>query len=145
MDLTRDQKETEDIRRELAEAPNLEEYLSENQEYFSNKSVPELLDELYHKTDLSKAELARRSGMSSVYLHQIFSGRRNPSRDKLICLSIGMGSDLEDVQTLLRRCGFAELYAKDKRDAVILYGIIHGQTLHEVNDALFDYAEETLI
>ena len=100
MDLTRDKKETEDIRRELAEAPNLEEYLSENQEYFSNKSVPELLDELYHKTDLSKAELARRSGMSSVYLHQIFSGRRNPSRDKLICLSIGMGADLEDVQTL---------------------------------------------
>ena len=145
MDLTREKKKTEDIRKELAEAPNLEEYLSENQDYFATESVSELLNELYQKTDLSKAELARRSGMSSVYLHQIFSGRRNPSRDKLICLCIGMGSDLEDVQALLRRSGFAELYVKDKRDAVILYGVIHGQTLHEVNDALFDYGEETLI
>lgn len=145
MSLTQDQKKTEDIRKELAAAPNLAEYLSENQEYFSSKSVPELLEGLYRETKLSKAEVARRSGMSSVYLHQIFSGKRNPSRDKLICLCIGMNVELEGVQALLKNCGFAELYVKDKRDAVILFGITHGQSLHEINDTLFDQGVDTLI
>ena len=145
MSLTQDQKKTEDIRKELAAAPNLAEYLSENQEYFSSESVPELLEGLYRETKLSKAEVARRSGMSSVYLHQLFAGKRNPSRDRLICLSVGMGACLDDVQRLLKRCGYAELYARDKRDAIIIYGITHEQDLHEINDALFDENMDTLI
>lgn len=145
MDLVKGGKKTEDIRKELTEAPDLKEYLSENQELFIAKTVPQLLEELYRKTDLTKAELARRSGVSAVYLHQLFAGKRNPSRDRLICLAIGLGASLEEAQHLLRSCGFAELYAKDKRDAVILYGIIHRQTLHEINDALFDEGENTLI
>ena len=46
---------------------------------------------------------------------------------------------------LLKRCGYAELYARDKRDAIILYGILHGQDLHQINDALFDQGADTLI
>ncbi len=83
--------------------------------------------------------------MSSVYLHQLFAGKRNPSRDRLICLSVGMGVGLDDVQRLLRRCGYAELYARDKRDAIIIYGITHGQDLHAINDGLFDENADTLI
>ena len=83
--------------------------------------------------------------MSSVYLHQLFSGRRNPSRDKLICLSFGLGLQLEDAQELLRRSGYAELYAKDKRDAIMTFGLTHGKSLNEVNDDLFDNNVETLI
>lgn len=145
MDLVHEGKKTDDIRKELTEAPDLNEYLSENQAYFSSESVQELLNELYRKTDLTKAELARRSGVSSVYLHQLFAGKRNPSRDRLLCLAIGLGATFEDTQRLLRQSGFAELYARDKRDAVILYGITHHQKLQEVNDALFDQGENTLI
>lgn len=145
MDLIHESKKTDDIRKELTEAPDLNEYLSENQAYFSSESVQELLNELYQKTDLTKAELARRSGVSSVYLHQLFAGKRNPSRDRLLCLAIGMGSTFEDTQRLLRQSGFTELYARDKRDAIILYGITHQQKLQEVNDALFDQGENTLI
>lgn len=145
MDLIHESKKTDDIRKELTEAPDLNEYLSENQAYFSSESVQELLNELYQKTDMTKAELARRSGVSSVYLHQLFAGKRNPSRDRLLCLAIGMGSTFEDTQRLLRQSGFTELYARDKRDAIILYGITHQQKLQEVNDALFDQGENTLI
>ena len=145
MDLIQEEKKTDDIRKELTETPDLKEYLSENQDLFASESVQDLLNELYRKTDISKAELARRSGVSSVYLHQLFAGKRHPSRDRLICLAIGLGVTLDETQQLLRRSGFAELYARDKRDAVILYGITHQQTLPEVNDALFDQGEDTLI
>ena len=145
MDLLQTAKLTGEIEKELAAAPNLKEYLSESKDRFAIESIQDLLKELYAKTRLSKAEIARRSGMSSVYLHQLFAGKRNPSRDRLICLSVGMGASLDDVQRLLRRCGYAELYARDKRDAIIIYGITHGQDLHEINDALFDENVDTLI
>ena len=145
MDLMKTGKLTNDIEKELAAAPDLKEYLSESQDRFVLESVSSLLDELYKRSHLTKAEMARRSGMSSVYLHQLFAGKRNPSRDKLISLSIGMSLPLDDTQRLLKRCGYAELYARDKRDAIILYGILHGQDLHQINDALFDQGADTLI
>jgi hypothetical protein len=78
-------------------------------------------------------------------VHQLFSGIRHPSRDRLICLALGMAVTLDEMQELLRRLGHAELYAKDKRDAIIIYGISHGQTLQELNDSLFDRGAATLI
>jgi len=138
-------KDTDDLKQELMETADLDGFLSENAESFSSRSVQDLLNELYINTDLSKAELARRSGVSTVYLHQLFSGRRNPSRDKLICLMIGMSASLEDTQELLKRGGFAELYAKDKRDAIIIFGITHGKDLAQINDDLFDKQVETLM
>ncbi len=138
-------KDTDDLKQELMETADLDGFLSENAESFSSRSVQDLLNELYINTDLSKAELARRSGVSTVYLHQLFSGRRNPSRDKLICLMIGMGASLEDTQELLKRGGFAELYAKDRRDAIIIFGITHGKDLAQINDDLFDKQVETLM
>ncbi len=138
-------KDTDNLKQELMETADLDGFLSENAESFSSRSVQDLLNELYINTDLSKAELARRSGVSTVYLHQLFSGRRNPSRDKLICLMIGMGASLEDTQELLKRGGFAVLYAKDKRDAIIIFGITHGKDLAQINDDLFDKQVETLM
>ena len=67
--------------------------------------------------------------MSEVYLHQVFSGRRSPSRDRLLCLCLGLEATLEETQELLRQAGFAQLYPRHKRDAVISYGLVHGISL----------------
>ena len=75
-----EEKSTGDLRRELMEQDSIDTYIKENQTLFTDKSVAELLTELYEQKDLTKAELARRASMSEVYLHQVFSGRRNPSR-----------------------------------------------------------------
>ncbi len=40
--------------------------------------------------------------------------------------------------------GFARLYTKNRRDAIILYGILNGQDLFAVNDKLFAENEESL-
>lgn len=73
-------KSTDDLRQELMESPDLEQYLAENDAFFSSKDAAAMLNQLFKKCGLSKAALAKRSGMSDIYLHQIFSGRRNPSR-----------------------------------------------------------------
>ena len=137
-------KDTNNLRQKLMEAPSLDQFLSENQDSFNRDSICELLNRLFQKRRISKATLAKQSGMSEVYFHQVFSGRRNPSRNRLLCLCFGLNASLEETQELLKQCGFAQLYPKDRRDAIILYGILNGMDLFAVNDKLFTENEETL-
>ena len=102
-------QQNSDLRRELMEQDSIDTYIKANQTLFTDKSVAELLTELYEQKDLTKAELARRASMSEVYLHQVFSGRRNPSRDRLICLCIGLETSLDEAQAMLKGAGFAAL------------------------------------
>ena len=137
-------KDTNHLRQELMESPDLEQYLAENDAFFSSKDAAAMLNQLFKKCGLSKAALAKRSGMSDIYLHQIFSGRRNPSRSRLLCLCIGLGASLEETQELLKLCGLAQLYPKLRRDAIIIYGLTHRLSLFSINDSLFSSDEETL-
>ena len=145
MDNDTGSRDTDDLRSELMETSDLDSFLTENADSFNTQSVNELINGLFLKTDLSKAEFARRSGISSVYLHQVFAGRRKPSRDRLLCLAIGLSATLEDTQELLRRSCLAELYPKDRRDAIIIFGITHHDDLQAINGYLFQADEETLI
>ena len=54
------------------------------------------------------------------------------------------GDDVKETQELLKQCGLAQLYPKDKRDAIIIYGLVNGASLFDVNDKLFSEEEELL-
>lgn len=137
-------KKTDDLRQELMNAPNIETYLQNNRIALAERSIAELLMEYYGKQTDTKAVLAKRSGMSEVYLHQVFSGRRKPSRDRLLCLCIGMHLTMQDTQKLLKRAAFAPLYPRSRRDSIVIYGITHHIALDEINDTLFQENEKTL-
>ena len=137
-------KNTDDLRQELMESPDLHQFLTDNQEDFDGGRIGEMLNTLFQKHRISKAALARLSGMSEVYLHQVFAGRRNPSRSRLLCLCFGLDATVEETQLLLKHCGHAQLYPKNRRDAIILYGLANNMDLFDVNDKLFRENEETL-
>ena len=138
------QKDTDGLQQELMDSPDLTQFLSRNQKQFVNRSVAESLNRLLQQKNISKAALAKQSGMSEIYLHQIFAGRRNPSRNRLLCLCYGLGTSIDETQELLKLSGMAQLYPKLKRDAIIYYGLLHQLDLFEINDRLFDENEETL-
>ena len=138
------EKTTSDLSHELMTASDIDSYLKDNRSFFTDHSISQLLHSLYKKREITKAALARKAGMSEVYLHQVFSGRRNPSRDRLLCLCIGLETTLDEAQQLLKQAGYAQLYPKAKRDAVIIYGLIHHTPLNEINDKLFSENEKTL-
>lgn len=139
-----EKKNTDNLQQELMDSPNLTQFLTQNQDYFVNANLSELLNQLFESKNISKATLAKQSGMSEIYLYQIFAGRRNPSRNRLICLCYGLEATVEETQQLLRLCNMAQLYPKLKRDAIIYYGLQHQLGLYEINDRLFDEDEETL-
>ena len=137
-------KDTNRLQQELMEAPDLDRFLSENQDSFHSGSIHELLNTLFQKRNISKAALAKQSCISEVYLHQVFAGRRSPSRSRLICLCFGLSATLEETQELLKQCALAQLYPKNKRDAILIYGLVNHVSLSDVNDKLFSEGEETL-
>lgn len=138
-------KNTDDLGLELMSQPNLDKYLKSNQASFFDWDVSELLTQLYQKKNISKASLARCANISEVYLHQVFSGRRIPSRDRLLCICIGLQASSEETQALLKQAGYAQLYLKRRRDAIIYYGLIHHLTLAEINDQLTSHKEKALV
>ncbi len=104
----------------------------------------EMFSRMYKAQGRSKAEIARASGTSEAYLYQIFSGARIPSRDRLLCICIGMCAEVDDTQTLLKQCDYAPLYVRNQRDAIILHALMHETSLGKVNDMLFEYGEKML-
>ena len=138
------QKSTDDLSEELMQASSIDAYIHDNQSALSEGRVTDLLAKLYERAPQSKAALARKSGMSEVYLHQVFSGRRNPSRDRLLCLCVGLEATLEETQQFLKQAAYAQLYPRRRRDAIIIFGILHRLPLSEINDKLFAENEKTL-
>ena len=138
------EKSTDNLREELMGDNALDSYLQEHAGQVLDSDTSRLLAQLYAQKHITKAELARRASISEVYLHQVFSGRRRPSRDRLLCICIGLGASPEETQNLLKRAGHAQLYVRFRRDAIILYGLIHQFTLGEINDKLFSENEKTL-
>lgn len=139
-----EKKSADNLKQDLMDMADLDKFLEENQEEFSNEIFLNLLKDLLEKKKISKAALAKKAGMSEVYLHQIFAGKRRPSRNRLLCLCYGLGTSVDEAQDMLRQCGMAQLYPKMKRDAIIWYGLAHQVELFDINDKLYTEDLETL-
>ena len=137
-------KSTDTLRTELESVRSIHEFLEKNDTFIEQMDGIQMLKEMIASSGMTKAALAKEAGMSDVYLHQILSGKRMPSRNKLICICIGMKASLEQTQSLLRKCGLAELYPKSRRDAVVMFGLMHQNSLFEINAMLFEADEEAL-
>ena len=137
-------RNTDEMQNELLSAPSLERFLSDQQEQFQCRGFADYLNELITTKEVSKTELAKNSYMSEVYLYQILSGVRHPSRNRVICLAFSLGATLPEVQRMMTEAGFAPLYVKDRRDAILLYGLSHSIKIEEINELLFHQSEEEL-
>lgn len=137
-------KNTNQLLHELMDTNDLHRVLTENDANFREDGLTDALQRLFEERNMAKTTLAKSSGISEVYLHQVFAGRRNPSRDRLLCICVGLGITLDETQRMLTQGGYAQLYPRTRRDAIISYGVVHQLPLGEVNDKLFAEQEKTL-
>ena len=138
------EKNTRDLTQDLMTESNLDAYLRHNRAVFVQDDLTDQLNKLISRSALTKAEVARRSGISEVYLYQVTANRRRPSRDRLLCICITLEASLEEIQQLLKCADYAPLYPKHRRDAIISHGIIHGTPLSDINEKLFRENEKSL-
>ncbi len=88
---------------------------------FVKASFREYIQRLLAERDLVCEHVIKRCGIDRTYGHQLFSGLRQPSRDKVIQLAFGFSMNAQEAQALLKAAGKSLLYPKIKRDAAILY------------------------
>ena len=138
------EKNTDTLQQELMSTNNLDRFLTEKDASFRDVPLQEAIQRIFDEKGMSKAQLAKQSGISEVYLHQLFSGRRFPSRSRLLCLCFGLGATVDEAQSLLQQARHAPLYSRDRRDAIIIFALSHHMTLFEVNDKLFTENLDTL-
>lgn len=127
---------TEELNHQIEEATNIEDFLNANREYMLSGSLSQHLTALLAEKKISKADVVRGSLLDRAYVYQIFSGERRPSRDKLLALSFGLRLTADETQKMMKLSGNRELYARDQRDAVILFALQHHKTIMETNELL---------
>ena len=115
---------------------NYQEIIDETHSFFSNVTLAEYLNELIRIKSLKKADVIFQSRLERSYAYQIFSGKKMPSRNKLLALAFGMRLTFEDVQDLLKINGYAQLYPKNSRDHLIIFALYKGLDIIELNENL---------
>ena len=137
-------KRTDKLMSELKNENNLQEFTENNKETFMDKPLTDYLEILLEKYNVKRADVIKKSALATVYGYQIFDGRREPKRDKVIQLSFGFGLTLDETQRLLKCAGHSELYPKIKRDVLFIYAINNKMDKDEVEQLLFQMGEKGL-
>lgn len=142
--MSRKEKSTEDLLNEIRQTDEIQKFIERNDDEFLSKPLCEVIGGIIKDKKLKKADVVARSGLNRIYAYQILSGKRVPSRDKLIALCFGLLSGLEETDKLLKLAGYSTLYAKNKRDSIIIFAINSGKSVFSANELLFDNGLEIL-
>lgn len=137
-------KNTDDLIKDLESARNINDYISSNKIHFADISLSDYLHKLLKEKKLIQADVIKRSELQQTYACQIFNGTKNPTRDKVLCIAFGMGLNLAETQQLLKSCSLPFLYAKHKRDSIIIFAVNKQLNLIQTNELLYDRGEKTL-
>lgn len=124
---------------------NIDEYIDKYDTELETSSFEEYLDKLVKKKNCSIPQIIKRGYLKESYGYQLFRGIRKPSRDKIIQLCFGMSLTLQESNKLLRAGEKNELYCRNKRDAVIIFGLNNHLPLIDVEEILSKRGLESLI
>lgn len=130
--------------KELNSTSNIDSYLKDNENYIINQTLCKYLSALIEAKNLSKSEIIRKSDINEIYAYQIFSGKRFPSRNKLIRICIGAEFTLEEINNVMTVAEFSPLYPKIKRDSIIIFGIRNEKSILQINELLYSHQLETI-
>ena len=135
---------TFEILEALKKAQDIATFTREYVDAFTDITFKEYLEGLLDARNVKKSVAIKASGISDSYAFQIFQGYKSPSRDKLLALAVGLRTSIDECQKLLKLAGVNELYAKNRRDAIIIFGLDKGLSVPQLNDILFELEEFTL-
>ena len=94
-----DNPATTDLMNTLSSATNeknLDEYLNMLSELGYQKTFAGYYEYMLKKKDLLKSEAIAASYLNNIYAYQILEGKKKAGREKILCLCIGAGFNLEE-------------------------------------------------
>jgi hypothetical protein len=130
-------KPTEKLLSELMASDDFESYYMGNKQHMNALSLQKYLAVLCESKNITPHELIRSVDIDRVFGHQIFSGRRNPTREYIIKLAFGLGLTVEECQRLLTIAKCNQLYPRVPRDAAFIHCLHSGFGYKHTQDVLF--------
>ena len=132
------EKKTEDLVHEIKSSASIKNYLDNNESECINIDLDAYLGDLIKKKGLGRKYIFNRGNIAKNYGYHLLSGRKkSPSRDMMIKFCLGLELNIDEAQQLLRISRLGSLYARDKRDSVIMFCLENQKTALEC-DLLLD-------
>ena len=107
-------------------------------------SFVDYINEILLEKDLEKSDIIRDAQIPRTYAYQIFQGSKQAGRDKILQLAIAMKLNLEETNRLLTVAHHNHLYAKQQREAILIFGISKQYSLIQINELLDEFHHELL-
>lgn len=138
-------KKTTELLKELSsDNTNLKEYFNDDPTSFINVNIKGFWGAAVKNSGKTKSDIINKADMSYCYFYDVINGRKIPSKDKIIRITLAMHLSLDDCQEALRISGKSALYPRIKRDSIIIYAINNAYSVYKTNELLTEYGEETL-
>ncbi len=137
-------KPTGALIQELSSVSNIKEYFSQNADEMIEGDLSDQLKQLADRAGMSRSALAGKAGLDRYYIYDIFSGRKVPSADKLVCIALALELNLEETEKLLRLADRPGLYARHPRDSILIFALQRHLTVDETNALLYEGGQPLL-
>ena len=137
-------KPTDDLYKELNQTLHIEEYLKENDQFLIDTTLSNYLCNKFDEMHISKSSVLKKADINEIYGYQILSGKRTPSRNKLLSICIGAGFSLEETNETLRIAEYSPLFPKLKRDSIIIFGLQNHYPIWKINESLYNNEAQPL-
>ncbi|CEN93421.1 MAG: helix-turn-helix domain-containing protein [Paeniclostridium sp.] len=123
----------------------LDEFVKITSTNFSDLSLPNFFQNICKEKGIRKSDLIKNAEIDRTYGYQILNGTKKPSRDKLLKLCISASLDIEESNKALKLGNIGQLYPKNPRDSIIIFGINKKLNLFQIDELLFNRNFDTLI
>ena len=133
---------TEEVLQELLDAPCIDAFIDDHE--FSSRSLAEYLQSLLETKHLERGRVVRMADLNETFGYQIFTGARNPSRNKVLQIAFAMALSLRETNRALSCAGVSVLDPKRRRDAIIIFCLDRGCSLQRVNEERYRLGEDTV-
>lgn len=138
------ERATNEILNEIKRANGADQFMDKLATSFIHTEPAEYLAELLKIKQVTKSQVIQLANCSPATGYQYFDGKRRPSRARMIALGFGFKLSLTELNTMLKRTGYAELYAKDEWDALVIYALVQRYDLNRADELLFKYGVGTI-
>ncbi len=121
----------------------ISKFNSFNEKMIEDNAPPELhvlLNKYLSDKKMKKSDIIRKLNIDRNYGYWILSGKRIPTRNCLIQMSLILGLDAEQINYLLRLAGKSPLYVRNMVDAKVFYAINHHMGYFDAVEFIWDGA-----
>ena len=128
---------------QIRKCGTFQEVLAESDK-IEEPSFNQALYEVMSEKRIKPRDVIARTSIDRSYFYHILSGKKLPSKNVVMRLALAIGCTLNETNRLLRLAGLSNLYAKMRRDSILIYAIDHKASMQETNEMLMEAEEEPL-